>query len=113
MIDRTIATFGRLDAAFNNAGVVNPLIDTLETTDAEFERLLAVNLRGVWHCLKAELRHMLGQGSGAIVNCSSIGGVAGSAGHSAYAATKHAGTGGSKTAALEDITKEIRINDCC
>ena len=68
MIERTIATYGRVDAAFNNAGINSDSAPLLDTDDQEFDRILNVNLRGVWNCMKAELRHMLAQGSGAIVN---------------------------------------------
>jgi NAD(P)-dependent dehydrogenase (short-subunit alcohol dehydrogenase family) len=80
MIDRTVSTFGRLDAAFNNAGFNCDGANLLEASDEEFDRLVGVNLRGVWNCMKAELRQMTAQGSGAIVNCSSIGGMVGSKG---------------------------------
>jgi NAD(P)-dependent dehydrogenase (short-subunit alcohol dehydrogenase family) len=73
MVDQTISAFGRLDAAFNNAGVNSDGSDLLKTSDDEFDRIININLRGVWNCMKAELRQMIMQGSGAIVNCSSIG----------------------------------------
>jgi len=72
MLQQTISTFGRLDAAFNNAGVQSPAVETAESSSEEFERVNAINLRGVWSCMKYELRQMREQGSGAIVNCSSI-----------------------------------------
>jgi NAD(P)-dependent dehydrogenase (short-subunit alcohol dehydrogenase family) len=72
---RTVSAFGRLEAAYNNAGVNCDGVDMLHTGDDEFERILDVNLRGVWNCMKAELRQMTAQGNGAIVNCSSIGGI--------------------------------------
>jgi NAD(P)-dependent dehydrogenase (short-subunit alcohol dehydrogenase family) len=78
-----VSTYGRLDAAFNNAGVNSDSAAFLETSDDEFERVMNVNLRGVWNCMKGELRQMMAQGSGAIVNCSSIGGLKGSRGRSA------------------------------
>ena len=77
MIERAVSTYGRLDAAFNNAGVNSEAAAFLETSDDEFERVMSVNLRGVWNCMKGELRQMMAQGSGAIVNCSSIGGFKG------------------------------------
>ena len=75
LVERTVATFGRLDAAYNNAGVQNVPAEAADATREDFDRVIAINLRGVWSCMKCELRQMLTQGSGAIVNCSSIGGL--------------------------------------
>jgi NAD(P)-dependent dehydrogenase (short-subunit alcohol dehydrogenase family) len=75
MVERAVTTFGRLDAAFNNAGVQSPAVETADASGEEFDRVNAINLRGVWNCMKYELRQMREQGSGAIVNCSSIGGL--------------------------------------
>src|SRR5207302_10570660 len=77
MVAETVAAFGRLDAAYNNAGIQSPAIDMADASGAEYDRVQAVNLRGVWNCMKYELRQMRDQGSGAIVNCSSIGGLHG------------------------------------
>lgn len=71
MVEQAVRTYGRLDAAFNNAGIIGSSAPLLDASDDEFDRIINVNLRGVWHCMKAELRQMVAQGSGAIVNCSS------------------------------------------
>jgi NAD(P)-dependent dehydrogenase (short-subunit alcohol dehydrogenase family) len=79
MVERTVATYGRLDMAFNNAGIVGFTGDPAEESAERFDKVVAINLRGIWTCIKHELRQMHSQGSGAIVNCSSIGGLVGQA----------------------------------
>jgi NAD(P)-dependent dehydrogenase (short-subunit alcohol dehydrogenase family) len=113
LIERTVSSFGHLDAAFNNAGIMQRLLDTADLSLDEWDRVLAINLRGVFLCMKYELRHMLRLGGGAIVNCSSIGGVIGVPGRAAYHAAKHGVLGLTQTATLEYTARSIRINAVC
>ena len=101
MIKKAVAQFGHLDAAFNNAGVQNLLAETADTTRKDYDRVMATNLRGVWSCMKFELLQMRKQGSGTIVNCSSLGGLVGGAERGIYHASKHGVLGFTKSAALE------------
>jgi NAD(P)-dependent dehydrogenase (short-subunit alcohol dehydrogenase family) len=114
LIQKTVEKFGRLDVAFNNAGLEGVLVPIVRQSEEDWDRTININLKGVWLCLKYEIKQMLKQGGGgAIVNMSSTLGLVGSVGAAAYSASKHGVIGLTQTAALENAKAGIRINSVC
>lgn len=105
MVEHIVNTYGRLDCAFNNAGVQTPQRPMAEITYDEFDKTVAVDLKGVWNCMKFEIEQMLKQGGGSIVNTSSQGGITGFPGQAAYIACKHAVIGLTRTASIDYASK--------
>ncbi|UQA56778.1 SDR family NAD(P)-dependent oxidoreductase [Polyangium aurulentum] len=113
LVDRTVHTFGRLDCAFNNAGVLVFGPSVVDLSEEDFDRMVGVNVKGTFLCMKYEIPAMLRSGGGAIVNCSSVAALVSHAGQAAYSGTKAAIVGLTRGAALDFASKAVRVNAVC
>ena len=114
LVAAAVARFGRIDCAFNNAGIEEEQVKLADSDEALYDRMMAVNVKGVWLCMRRQIAQMLAQGGGgAIVNTASVAGIVGAPRHAIYAASKHAVVGLTKSAAVEYGKKGIRINSVC
>lgn len=113
LFDAVLTRWGRLDCAFNNAGVADAGKFTIDASEEDFDRVNAINLKGVWLCMRREIRAMLESGGGAVVNTASVAGLVGWRGSATYSASKHGVIGLTKSAALEYAKQGVRVNAVC